>query len=178
MGIVTGVYVGIDNIVSQAQERISLTFEGVEGDRHFGYTKKAGVREREYEKGTEIFNYRQISIVSPSDLKIIAQKMGVKEILPEWLGANLCINGIPDLTNLPPMTKLYFKDATIIVYGVNMPCKFPGEVIKDHYNLRVNEFKKMAEGHRGVIGWVEKEGIIRPGDLVSLKEFQIYKVHY
>ena len=45
-----------------------------------------------------IRNDRQISIVSAEELALIAKELHVPEVKPEWLGANLLISGIPNLS--------------------------------------------------------------------------------
>jgi len=163
MVCVLGVYIGVDKVVSQPRTSLNLTIEGIYRDRHFSRNKEAGIREP-HTKGTEIFNYRSVSIVSKPELEIIAEKMGVKEIKPEWLGANIYVD--EPITNVFPMTILTIGKAEIIVYGPNKPCKHPGNIIKREYKLRTNIFEEVAVGYRGIVGWVEKEGIVRPGDIV------------
>lgn len=52
---VAGVYVGLPGRVeSVAVPKIALTIEGVDGDRHYGISKPAGVREKGYLKGTSL----------------------------------------------------------------------------------------------------------------------------
>lgn len=70
--------------------------------------KKRGAREPMYERGTEIFNRRQISIVSMEECDEIAEAMGIPNILPEWLGANIAISGFPSLTSLKEGSRIIF----------------------------------------------------------------------
>jgi hypothetical protein len=151
---------------------IMTTFEGFPGDRHAGHTRRAGVRERKYyPKGTIIKNNRQVSIVSSEELAQVAQTMGIAEIQPEWLGANLCIDGIPNFTQLAGLTRFVFPSgATIIVYGENTPCINPGQVIAQ-YNEKAfaPNFPKAAMHRRGLVGWIECPGEIREGDEVIVQ---------
>lgn len=171
-GITEGVYIGVEEVVSESREEISLDLKGVIGDRHRGFTKTAGVREREYPKGTEIPNYRQVSIVATEELVTIADRLEVPEIKAEWLGANISVKDIPELTMTPSGTRLWFESGAVVyVYQDNLPCVFPGEVIQEHYpeSPKLKQtFPKQALGLRGVVGWVERAGSVRSGDEVDL----------
>ena len=129
LGTVTGIYApSLDSLVSKPLEYATVKVGGFEEDeRHFGVMKKAGPRETQYKKGTIIFNYRQVSVVSLEELEVIATTLKVPEIKPEWLGANIAVSGIPNLTLLPPTSRLYFPgEATLVVFGENYPCRYPG----------------------------------------------------
>ncbi len=155
-------------VASQRVEQVEVTFEGFAGDRHAGITSRAGGRSRRYPRGTEIRNTRQVSIVSHEELAEIARRLELEEVLPEWLGANLCLRGIPHLTQLPPGTRLFFSQrAALVVEGENQPCTGPGEVIQAAYPTGVDldvRFPKAAKGLRGLVGWVERPGQIATGD--------------
>lgn len=173
-GIVRGLYAANpDSTVSSSIDQATVKIGGFEEDvRHFGVMKNAGVREKQYDKGTPIFNYRQISAVSVEELECIAAALGVEEIKPEWLGANILLQGIPELTRLPPTTRIYFSQGpTVMVYGENEPCKAAGKPIENHYQIEglAVDFVKKAVYSRGFVGWVEKEGIIQPGDKVRVE---------
>ena len=121
-----------------------------------------------YPRRTVIRNTRQFSLLSIEELAEIAQAMQLPEVLPEWLGANVAMQGIPNLTMLPPSTRIFFPgDAVLVVDAENMPCTGPGEVIQRHYPdvpKLVQLFSKAALHKRGVVGWVEREGSIAEGD--------------
>lgn len=173
-GTVTGLYAANqESMVGSALEHATVKIGGFEEDtRHFGIMKNSGVREPQYQKGTPIFNYRQISAVSEEELEAIANSLGITEIKPEWLGANILLRGIPNLTSLPPTSRLYFAQGpTLMVYGENTPCRFAGEQIEAHYEkerLAVG-FVKAAMFQRGLVGWVEKEGSINLGDICKVE---------
>ncbi|MBI2124950.1 MOSC domain-containing protein [Candidatus Woesearchaeota archaeon] len=175
LGTVIGVYAPtLDSLVSQPLEYATVKVGGFEEDkRHFGLMRKSGGREKQYEKGTPILNYRQISIVSAEELEVIANELNVAEIKPEWLGANMIVSGIPHLTQLPSTSRLYFpNNVTLIVFGENYPCKYPGEVIQEQYqNIPKldSNFVKAAMHRRGLVSLVEREGIIRVGDEVKVE---------
>lgn len=105
-----GVYIAdTESFVTKQMDKLDFDYGGIPGDLHFGLTKKAGAREPMFSRGTEIFNRRQISIVSIEECDEIALKMGVPSILPEWLGANVAVSGIPDLTSLKEGSRLIFQ---------------------------------------------------------------------
>ena len=85
------------DLSTEKVDSVPVSYAGFEGDGHAGLTRKSCVRVRaQYKEGTEIRNTRQISIVSSEDLAQIADTMGIPEVAPEWIGANLCVSGIPD----------------------------------------------------------------------------------
>lgn len=174
-GWVAGVYVGSDrdSLVTTPVQEAHVTLAGFVGDRHAGIAKKAGSREGMYARGTDIRNNRQFSAVSLEELAEIAVAIGVEELHPEWLGANLALRGIPDLTHLPPLSRLVFPGgAVLVVYGENKPCVKPARVIQEFLQTAFDLaelFPRVALGKRGIVGWVECPGIIRPGDEVVIR---------
>lgn len=160
------------SIVSQRLERVTVTEAGFEGDRHAGKTRKAGVRDDDIPRGTEIRNDRQVSLVSAEELAEIADKMDVDEVRPEWLGANLCVSGIEDLSRLPAGARFEFDGGVqIVVAEENQPCTGPGKVLQEQYPERerlASQFPKQAMHRRGLVGWVERPGEIEPGESVQV----------
>lgn len=150
-----------------------VTFEGFEGDRHAGLTMRTGGRHPYYPRGTEIRNTRQISIVSVEEMAESAHALGVPELLPEWLGANLLLRDIPRLTLLPPGTRLHFsRGAVLAVEGENHPCKKAGGAIEQAFPDTpglASAFPKAALHRRGLVAWVERPGVIMPGDTVVVE---------
>ena len=158
------------SIASKPVADIELSYAGIPGDTHSGLTRKACSRFTYlYEKGTEISNCRQISLVSAEELQEIADAMGISEIQPEWLGANMQIEGIPDLTLLPPSTRLVFSSkATLVVDLENRPCIYPAQIIDSYYPNKGRKFVRKALHKRGVTAWVERQGKIQIGDSVDI----------
>src|SRR5690349_18966467 len=113
---------------------LEFTLEGILGDKHAGFTKKADARNPEYKRGTMMRNDRQWSAVAQDELAEAARLMGVDRIDPAWVGANLAFTGIPNFTLLPKGTKLIFPSgAVLVVEAENMPCVLPGRVIASKY---------------------------------------------
>ena len=147
-----------------------LLFTGMEGDCHGGITRKSDSRMlKQYKRNTEVRNSRQLSILSVEELAEVADVMGIPAVKPEWVGANLVMSGIPDLTLLPPSTRLQFPSgAMVVVDAENHPCRYPADIIARHHPEQKQGFVAAAMHKRGVVGWVEAEGIVRTGDKVVL----------
>jgi len=158
---------------SRPVEALMLDFGGIVGDFHAGRTRPSTSREPWYERGTEIKNDRQVSIVSADELAEIAVAMGLAEIAPEWIGANLVLAGIADVTLLPPGTRLFFAGgATLVVEAENGPCRTAGGSIGEHFPDREGVdllFAKMARHKRGLVASVERPGTIRTGDTLTAR---------
>lgn len=175
-GRVAGIYVApSDHFVTRAVDTLPLGFEGIDGDFHAGHTRRSGGREPWYPRGTEMRNERQLSIVAPDELAIVAERMGLAEVRPEWIGANLLLDGIPKLSMLPAGTMLFFKGGvTIKIDGQNAPCRLSGRSIAEHAGMADHDagsllFPKAARRLRGLVAWVEKPGTITSGEEVSVR---------
>ncbi len=161
---------------------LTLGFDGIAGDRHGGITRRSGGREPWYPRGTEMRNERQLSIVCSDELAEAAAEMGIPEIRPEWIGANMVLAGIPRLTMLPPRTCLFFAGGvTVRIDGLNVPCRFSGRSIAANHPDREGldiAFVKAARHRRGLVGWVEKPGVIKAGESVEarLPEQWVYRL--
>ncbi|MBI1278719.1 MAG: MOSC domain-containing protein [Anaerolineaceae bacterium] len=155
---------------------LAFTLEGIVGDKHAGFVKKADARNPEYKRGTMMRNDRQWSAVTPDELAEAARLMGVEFIDPSWVGANLSFTGIPNFTRLPKGTKFVFPSgAVLVVEAENAPCVGPGRVIASKYpdlNLSPNRFPRAAIHKRGLVGVIERAGIVHVGDPVTV---QIYE---
>jgi hypothetical protein len=165
-----------------AADRLTLGFDGIAGDNHGGFTRRSGGREPWYPRGTEMRNERQVTMLCPDELMETAREMGLPELRPEWIGANVLIRGIPRLTMLPPRTCLFFAGgATIRIDGLNVPCRLSGRAVAQRYPERADldvDFVKAARRRRGLVGWVEKPGVVEVGETLEarLPEQWIYGV--
>jgi hypothetical protein len=149
---------------------LTLTFAGPANDCHAGLTRKSDSRTKVlYMRDIDIRNVRQLTLLSVEELMDIAKRLDVPEIKPEWFGANVVTIGIPDLTLLPPSTRLQFSSgATIVVDMENLPCRQIADVVAEHYSETRLTLVPAALHKRGVTAWVEREGLIRVGDEISL----------
>ena len=169
------VWIGrVDNrsstLCSESLTTTELTFAGLEGDDHGGLTRPACVRtEQLYDEGVEIRNTRQVSVVSREEVKLIAGEIGIYELSPSLLGANIMLEGIPGFTLLPPSSRLQFNSgATLVVDMINLPCNLPAREIEQVKKGCGRHFKQAARNRRGVTCWVEREGGITVGDSIRL----------
>ncbi len=154
---------------------LNLTFDGIQGDHHSGQTRKSGGREPWYPRGTVMRNERQISLLAFDELAAAATEMGIAEIQPEWIGGNIVIGGLANFSMLPPRTLLFFEGGvTIKIDGQNAPCRLSGRSIAEGAGGNDVEgialaFKDAAKRRRGLVGWVEKPGIIEVGAKVTAR---------
>lgn len=171
-GVVEAIAITPKEIPSIALDEIETTWEGLVGDKHFGLTMKANKFQAPYPKGELIRNVRQISIVSLEELQQVAEAMQIDQVDPAWVGANLMLSGVAGLTQLPGGSRLYFEGgAGIVVEGENMPCVTAGGCLAENVGrpeLR-SAFPKQAIGKRGLVAWVEKPGVIRKGERVTIR---------
>ncbi|WP_421693037.1 MOSC domain-containing protein [Aestuariivirga sp.] len=145
-------------------------FTGMEGDCHGGLTRKSDSRMlKQYVRNTEVRNSRQVSILSAEELAEVAERMGIPAVRPEWVGANMIIHGVPDLTLLPPSSRMKFPSgAMLVVDAENHPCRYPADIIAEHHPEATRGFVSAAMHKRGVVAWVEAEGSIQQGDKITI----------
>lgn len=147
---------------SMGIERVRAGFEGFEGECHGGLTRRSCSRvSQQYPKGTTIRNARQISILSREEIAATAAAIDLSELDPRLLGANLVLEGLPELTLLPPSSRLIFESgASLVIDMENGPCVFPAKEIEAEHPGHGTRWKSAAMGRRGVTAWVEAEGEI------------------
>ena len=103
---------------------------------HAGHVRRSSSREPWYPRDTEMRNERQLSIVAADELGMVAARMGIAEIKPEWIGANLVLDGVPRLSMLPSGTLLFFANGvTVKVDAQNGPCRIAGKSIAEHAGM-------------------------------------------
>ncbi len=173
---VSGLYAALKgSFQTESVGELLLGFDGIAGDFHAGQTRRSGGREPWYPRGTEIRNERQLSIVAPDEIATVAERMGLAELKPEWIGANLVIDGLPNLSMLPAGTLLFFKGgATLKVDFQNGPCRIAGRAVAENAGMPDLEegslaFAKLAKRLRGLVAWVEKPSRIAPGEEISVR---------
>lgn len=156
--------------VSQRVSALDLTFEGIPGERHFGFTRPADARVPWYPRGSALRNVRQASLVSEEELVEIAGLMGLPEVRPEWLGANIVVEGLPRLSFLPTGSRLFFAGgATLICEGYNAPCSISGTAVAAGSGQGDKfAFVNPATRRRGIVASVE-----RPGRVTAKCEVEI-----
>lgn len=157
-------------LASQPVERLVLGFEGAEGEAHSGRLRDSCSRVTEQHAiGTQIANTRQLSILSDEELAETAFALHIPRLAPEWVGANIVLRGLPDLTHLPPSSRLQGPDgATLVIDMENRACVLPGKVVEHHHPGVGARYKPAAQGRRGVTAWVERPGVLEPGQALRL----------
>jgi len=174
LGIVKNTYSALGkDLQSKEVNRLELTYEGIVGDRHWGLTRKSNSREPWYKKGTRMRNEQQLSIISSEEMKEIAKYLNIEQLRGEWIGANICLEGIAHLSLLPPRTLLMFEGGvTIRVDGDRGPCRVSGRSLAAQFEGRGDLeflFPKVAKHRRGLVGWVEIPGTIEAGESVTAR---------
>jgi MOSC domain-containing protein YiiM len=173
---VRSVHAGSNTDLSKEQRAsIEVELEGITGDRHRSY--KRGTWEGDKQpQGTVRRNERQWSAVSVEELAEISEAMDLVEPLTATeLGANLCLQGVEQLSRLPKGTLLKFASgAELIVEEFNPPCLDMGKKIAGSHATRSGQplestaFSKAAKLTRGIVGVVEAAGTINAGDEVTI----------
>ncbi|WP_371117533.1 MOSC domain-containing protein [Paenibacillus sp. cl123] len=171
--MVEGVYIADtpSTFITRRVGEIDIKLGGIPGDRHFGLLRKADSRQRIYPRGTMIANRRQISIVSVEECTLIAEKLGIPEVCPEWLGANVLVSGLEGFTLLPQGVRLIVPGRVgLICEGENLPCKGPGDVIEQESGIvgTGSRFVRAAKQCRGIVCSVEQEGLLYAGDKLTV----------
>jgi hypothetical protein len=155
---------------AEAVAELTASFAGPVGEDHGGLTRSSCSRVvAQYPKGTTIRNTRQFTILSVEELAATAAKMGLDHLDPALVGATMVIEGIPDLTHLPPASRLQVADgATLVVDIENRSCQLPAKPIEARHAGFGAKYKSAAAGRRGLTAWVEREGVFRLGDAIRL----------
>lgn len=158
-----------DPIHAEPSQILTASFAGIEGETHAGLTAPSCTRMRElYKPGTEIANTRQLSILSAEELADIAKLMGLTTLSPSLLGATMVISGLPDLSYIPPGSRLQGREATLVVNLNNRPCTIPSKAIEAAHPGLGKRFKPAAEGRRGLVAWVERPGTLTINEEIAL----------
>lgn len=155
---------------AQAQTGMDLLFAGPAGEAHGGLTRPSCSRVLAlYPRNTEIRNTRQLSILSAEELAHIANRMGLEALDPALVGASMVLQGLPDLTHLPPSSRLLADSgAALVVDMENRPCTLPARPIETRHPGFGARFKRAAAGRRGITAWVEAQGTVSLGDRLRL----------
>lgn len=157
-------------LASTSVDRLVLSFAGAEGESHSGLTRPSCSRvQAQHPPGTEIANVRQLTLLSEEELAETAFAMRIPQVAPEWVGASIVLRGLPDLTHLPPSSRIQGPDgATLVVDMENQACVLPGRVIETFQPGAGARYKPAAQGRRGVTVWVERPGVLAIGQMLRL----------
>jgi MOSC domain-containing protein YiiM len=169
-----------DGFSKDEHPTIQVELDGVVGDRHRSYQRDTWAGDKQPE-GTIRRNERQWSAVSREELAEISEAMDLTEPLTATeLGANLCLQGVDQLSRLPKGTLLKFASgAELMVEEYNPPCHDMGKKLAETHTTRSGNplesttFSKAAKLTRGVVGVVEAAGAISAGDEVTVEIYEI-----
>lgn len=164
-----------DDLGKEQLPAIQIELDGIAGDRHRSYTRETWPGDK-HPVGTVRRNERQWSAVSVEELLEIQKAMDLKQPLSATsLGANLCLEGLPELSRLPKGTLLKFPSGVeLIVEEYNPPCLEMGQKLAAMHKtnagnpLSATAFSKAAKLLRGVVGVVEVAGTVTEGDEVAV----------
>jgi hypothetical protein len=160
-------------VATRSVGHLDLTPEGIPGDRHHGFERRADSRVPWYRRGEMIRNERQVSIVSEGELEAIASGLGIPRLEAEWLGANVIVSGLARLSFLPRGTLMFFQSgAVLVVTGQNAPCRIAGRSIARENGGAdglEHRFVEVSRRLRGVVAVVDRPGAIRAGDEISVR---------
>ena len=159
-----------------AQPSVQVELDGFVGDKHRGFQRIAQSYDPD-PTGTVRRNERQWSGVSVEELALIRERLDLEEPLTAaTLGANICLEGIPDFSRLARGSRLVFPSgAVLVIEECNPPCVDIGEQVAANYTtnsgkpLEARMFPKSAVNLRGVVGVVDIAGTIHPGDQVVVE---------
>lgn len=168
-----------DDMSKQEHASIDVELDGIVGDAHRSYSRKAWAGDKQPE-GTVRRNERQWSAVSVEELAEIQEAMDlVAAPTPTELGANLCLSGIRELSRLPKGTVLKFPSGVeLVVEEYNPPCHDMGKKLAATHATRSGKplsstaFSKAAKLSRGLVGVVEVTGAINTGDEVEVALYE------
>lgn len=168
-----------DDLSKEEHATIQVELDGIAGDRHRSYERACWSGDKQPE-GTSRRNERQWSAVSAEELAEISEEMGLGELLTAAnLGANLCLEGVRELSRLPKGTTLKFPSgAALIVEEYNPPCKDMSSIVASKHTTGSGEgpsataFSTAAKLKRGIVGVVEAAGPISAGDEVQIEVYE------
>ena len=161
-----------------AVQSLQVELDGLVGDRHRGVSRTAWKGDKQAE-GTIRRNERMWSAVSDEELGDISARMDLAvPLTAAEIGANICLSGISNLSQLPMGTVLTFPSgAELMVEEFNPPCLEMGEKLaashktKSGVPLKNSDFSKASKYLRGVVGVVEVAGVINVGDRVVVTPY-------
>ena len=183
VGKVVSVYAGAaDSLSKEARASIEVDLDGIVGDRHRGLSRQNWEGDKQPE-GTVRRNERHWSAVSVEELALIQQTMNLAQpLLAASLGANFCLQGVPDLSRLARGTLLKFSSGVVLmVEEYNPPCSDMGKKLAQMHTSKSGEpiadnaFSQAAKFLRGIVGVVEVAGVIKASDDVIVEPERLPK---
>jgi hypothetical protein len=176
-GTLVSVHTGNNEDYSkEAQPSAQVELDGFVGDKHRGFQRIAASYDPD-PTGTIRRNERQWSGVSLEELAVIRERLDLKEPLTAaTLGANICVEGVPDFSRLARGSRLVFPSgAVLVIEEGNAPCADMGVQIAATHTTNSGRpvpgkmFPKYAVHLRGVVGVVDVAGRIEAGEPVVVE---------
>ncbi len=177
VGTLVSVHTGDNADYSKdAQPSAQVELDGFVGDKHRSFERIAAAYDPD-PTGTVRRNERQWTGVSLEELAVIRERLDLKEpLMAATLGANICVQGIPDFSRLARGSRLVFPSgAVLVIEECNSPCADMGVQIAATHTTNSGGpvsgkmFPKHAVGLRGVVGVVDVAGSIETGDQVVVE---------
>jgi MOSC domain-containing protein YiiM len=178
---VVSVHVGEpDRFSTQEQPSIMVELDGIVGDRHKSGERSCWAGDDKQAEGTVRRNERPWSAMSVEEIAEISEAMDLATPLTAaMLGANLCIEGIPQFSRLPKGTTFRFPSgAELQVENYNPPCLYMGQKLAETMKTRSGKtlqdtaFSKASKLSRGIVGVIEVAGEIKAGDNIEVKVYE------
>lgn len=168
-----------EGLSKDEQQSIIVELDGIVGDRHRSFSRETWAADKQ-PKGTVRRNERQWSAVSVQELADIQSALDLAEPLTASIvGANICLDGIDELSRLPKGTTLRFPSgAELMVEEYNPPCLDMGTRLAETHRTRTGEalrtttFSNAARLLRGIVGVVEVPGDVHAGDEVTIELYE------
>jgi len=177
---VISVHAGVeDDKTKPHRQSIRVELDGIVGDKHRSFSRETWAGDKQ-SKGTTRRNERQWSAVSLEELADITKELGLTSPLrASTLGANLCLDGVTELSRFPKGTILKFPSgAELLVEEYNPPCHDMGTRLAAAHEsdsgkkFPTTAFSNAARLTRGIVGVVEVAGDIFPGDEVTIVPYE------
>lgn len=177
--------------ISIQNELILYVNHGAAHDSHGSRSSQVDGREdvlramADAQKGTLMAHLRHLSLVSVEESNETALAMGLPDgNMPYGLQAeNIVVEGFEDFSHLPCGGLLLFYDtatgqprtASLYITARNNPCGQPhANIVRYLQEHGIGEprmpYIQEAQGRRGLVALVKTNGIVRPGDTVTMWE--------
>lgn len=172
-----------DGFATSPLPGIGVDHGGIPGSRHHGPLRLSGPREPWLKRGLSLRNDRQLSALSLEEMDILAMSLGLPQVDPSLLGANLLVLGLTDFSRIAPGSHLaiggvpppaqaktvpFSGGAVLRVEAYNTPCRKAGRMLASAFGQPEIEFDfvRKAAGLRGLVLSVAMSGTIREGDSI------------
>lgn len=168
------VYVWEQNSAASREVRkLHCFLDGVRDDRHRGFSRFSMAREIDFiQKDQEVFNLRQVTVVSERENERIAQELWIASIEATDLWANILLDWLPNLSKLPVWCIIRFsRGVFLMLTWDNFPCIVAGTQVQTATPevLWIDKgFVKASIHRRGQTAIVYKTWVIKAWDTYEI----------